>query len=670
MNNISDFETLHRAAALLIGLRHGDRIGLTEISILMENFETEKPDVKERVKKVVCLLNDLLLKKSIEASRWASIVSEAATALSEINLRDTMPAPAMVRKPSLLPNPSDMVPSQDLIPEYVIEAFDHLDHAEAALLPLESDPENQENLNTVFRSFHTIKSTSGFMGFPETKNLAHLAEGLLEKARQGELLLKGEYADLALAVCDQLRGSIRAIGKGCPEPSSAALGPLIARLEEVSSVHLASALENPSVQPLGENAIEAMPLYQGSSTRVSTDRLEAAVNLIGELVIAHSLVAQDRNVREGRFEKLSENVAQTEKIIHSLQDIAMSLRMVPLKGMFSKMTRLVRDLARRSNKSVELILEGEETELDRNMVQEVSDPIIHLLRNAVDHGIEPQEERERSGKEAKGRLKLCAYHAAGRVVIEISDDGRGLDGEAIRAEAARRGLLESGTALTENDLLALIFKPGFSTAKELTDISGRGVGLDVVRQKIQSLRGRIEVQSRPGSGTTFFLRLPLTTAILDAMLLRVGEQRFLLPTISIIQSFKWDEERTSRLAGRGEIVVLRDEVLPVVRLSSMLGIEAVAPNPHDGIVMIVEADGNRCAVLVDELLSQQQVVIKPLDSAFEHLPGISGAAVLGDGRVSLILDAASLVDFSSSLGGLNRGDVPNRSTGSRPMEVR
>jgi two-component system chemotaxis sensor kinase CheA len=326
----------------------------------------------------------------------------------------------------------------------------------------------------------------------------------------------------------------------------------------------------------------------------------------------------------------------------------MSLRMVPLKGTFRKMARLVRDLACKAGKEIRLVTEGEETEIDRTMVETLNDPLIHMIRNAVDHGLERPEDRERAGKPAVGTITLRAYHASGNVVIELQDDGNGLDREKIVARAFERGVLQADEDLTDADMFDLIFRPGFSTAQSVTDISGRGVGMDVVKTRIESLRGHVGVASRPGGGATFTLRVPLTMAIADAMLVRVGSQRYLLPTIRIQQSFRPEASSLSSAFDRhGWMVMVRGELLPIFRLSEIFGVPDAVADPREGLLILLEGKGRRCALMVDEILGQQQVVIKSLGPALGKIPGVAGSAILGDGRVGLILDVGGLLTLAT-----------------------
>ena len=575
----------------------------------------------------------------------------------------------------------------DLLKEYIAESLDHIETAEASLLAMETNSTDPEHVNRVFRAFHTIKGTSGFLGLSAIGRVAHLAESLLDRAREGEIHITGGYADLALRSCDALKGMIAALDGvvgGAPLETPDGLAMLLTQLADPQAVGIGEdagddglrvgeilvgrgqatpqdveqLVANQSDKPIGEMLVESgvasagevakalrtqkkMTAQADATVRVGTDRMDALINMVGELVIAHSMVAQNPAISSSASSGLGRSIAHTDKIIRELQDLTMALRMVPLKGAFQKMTRLVRDLAHKSGKNVQFVTEGEDTEIDRSMVESLNDPLVHMIRNACDHGIESSADRTAKGKSATGTVKLSAYQSAGNVIIELSDDGKGLDRERIVAKAIQRGLIGAGAEMSDSDVFNLIFLPGFSTAEKVTDVSGRGVGMDVVRKNIESLRGRVEISSRPGAGSTFKLCLPLTMAIADAMLLRVGSERYLLPTVSILQSFRPSAGSISTVTGRGEVVSLRGELMPVVRLHRLFDVPNAASDPYQGLLVVIQS-GGKCALMVDELLGQRQVVIKSLGDTLGHIPGVSGGAILGDGRVGLILDAPGI----------------------------
>ncbi|MCF8130997.1 MAG: chemotaxis protein CheA, partial [Deltaproteobacteria bacterium] len=386
-----------------------------------------------------------------------------------------------------------------------------------------------------------------------------------------------------------------------------------------------------------------------SSIKVSTGRLDRLIDMVGELVIAHSMVAQDDVVVSGEQHQLLKKVNQTGKIVRELQDLGMSMRMIPLKGTFKKMARLVRDVSRKVGKNVQLVTRGEETEIDRNMVDVINDPLMHMVRNCVDHGIETAEVRQAAGKPAAGTVTISAYHAAGSVVVEIEDDGKGISRDVILAKARERGLITAGAPLNDREVFNLIFEPGFSTAEKVTDVSGRGVGMDVVRKNIESIRGQVEIQSEVGRGSIFKMRLPLTLAIIDGMALRVNKEAYIIPTASIVRSIKPDSKSISTVLNKGEMVSLSGSLIPVHRLHDLFSIETENVNPENQLIVVVEDDNKRQAgLIIDELIGRQQIVIKPLGDAMRDIPGISGGAIMPNGQVGLILDVGGIMQIVSS----------------------
>jgi two-component system chemotaxis sensor kinase CheA len=342
-------------------------------------------------------------------------------------------------------------------------------------------------------------------------------------------------------------------------------------------------------------------------------------------------------------ERLNRNLAQLHRITSELQRGSIAMRLVPIRQTFQRMSRLVRDLSQKSGKALELVVSGEDTELDRKVVEEISDPLMHMLRNSVDHGIEDAETRRRAGKPPQGRLSLTAYHEGGNVVIAVADDGSGLNTEKIHRKAVAQKLVDPGVALSESEVHALIFRPGFSTANELTEISGRGIGMDVVRRNVETLRGRIEIRSSPDVGATFLIKLPLTLATIEGLLLSVGAQRFVLPTFAVRESLRPAPDRTHFIPGQGWVVQVREELLPLVRLADLFSIPAAVSNPDEAVVIVLEDHPRHMALMVDQLLGKQEIVIKSLGEALVNITGVAGGAILADGRISLILDARGLM---------------------------
>jgi two-component system chemotaxis sensor kinase CheA len=364
------------------------------------------------------------------------------------------------------------------------------------------------------------------------------------------------------------------------------------------------------------------------------------------------MVAQDTVVVDSHNHALTKKVAHTTKIVRELQDISMSMRMVELKATFSKMARLARDVGRKLGKNVNFLTEGEETEIDRNLVDIVNDPLVHMVRNAVDHGIETPPERRAAGKPEQGTVKIAAYHSAGSVVVEISDDGKGLDREVLIAKARERGLISTALevnerSLSDREVFNLIFEPGFSTAQVVTDVSGRGVGMDVVKKNIELLRGQVEIRSEKGRGSIFRMSLPLTLAIIDGMVIRVGTEIYVIPTVAIVRSVKPSPHDICTVFGQGEMLKLQGRLIPLHRISKIFGIDGGRSELSQAIVVVVEDEERQAGLVVDELVGRQQVVIKSLGETMKNIPGISGGAIMPDGRVGLILDVGGLLRVSN-----------------------
>jgi len=695
--------TLNDIAALIVQIEPTDLADLARVrralNVIAESSPTsaQRPIV-EAIKKIDQMTGGKASDPSGLFADIGALIEEAIDVMEksgweETSLSGPEPEQVSIVGPSAEARRSNALPPEadpDLLGEFITESRDLVASAEAALLELETDPENTEAVNTVFRAFHTIKGTSAFLGLDHISEIAHGAESFLSRIRDKEIRCTGGYADLAFRSVDMLKDLIRIVQNalgGEPMVAPDGLDDLIALLAEPEAAGIFDEAGEAAEMPhrLGDilvaqgkadrEEIEVAAVDQGdqpiglailrsetasltevgralrkqrrmvgtepaaeSSVRVRTDRLDRLIEMVGELVIGHSMVAQDETVNSGNYPELQRKVNHTGKIVHQMQGLCMSIRMVPLKATIHKIARLVRDLARRQGIIINFIPVGEDTEIDRNMVDLINDPLVHLVRNAVDHGIEPPEERERNGKPRAGTLLLKAYHSGESVVVEISDDGRGLDRDKIIQKAIAKGLIQSDKGISESEVIDLIFQPGFSTAEKVTDISGRGVGLDVVRKAVETLRGRVDVSSEFGKGCTFSVRLPLTMAITDGMLVKVGNQRYILPTVNIDMSFRPDAEALSTIAGRGETVIFKGKLMPIFRLHRLFNIEEAVEDPTRGLLIIIGDGNQRCALLVDELVGQQQVVAKSLGDGIGKVQGISGGAILGDGRVGLILD--------------------------------
>lgn len=581
-----------------------------------------------------------------------------------------------------------------LISEFVTECSELIEAAEGALLDLEDHPDDDELVNTVFRAYHTIKGTSAFMGLKPITEFTHFVETLLSMVRDGDLLFDRACADInfeAIDIIKKLLSSIEHLNVGDMLPLPSTYKSLLNVLKDISdnSINPSCALtkrehntesikgnnfeidkeRNFNKIELNQDAskvdVPTNGAIQGSeksnsihsteqekstpshpiknetesSVRVSVNRLDKLIDMVGELVIAHSVVAQDEQIPNNS--ELQKKVNHTTKILRELQDTSLTLRMVPLKATFHKMNRLVRDLSRKAGKAVKFSTEGEDTEIDRNMVDIINEPLVHMLRNSLDHGIETPEEREKTTKPQVANITLRAFQEGGKVVIKIQDDGRGINKQVILKKAIEKGLVEPDKKMSDSEIYGLIFVPGFSSVEKVTDLSGRGVGMDVVRRSIDQLQGKVDVESELGVGTTITIELPFTLAITDGMLIRVGMQKFIIPTINIDMTFRANPDDLFTILGESEQVLLRGKSVPVIRLHSLFEIYNAEEDILKGTMLIIKNNNDQYALLVDEVIGQQQLVGKSINmiNTTKH---ISGGAILGDGRVGLILDTAAL----------------------------
>jgi len=550
----------------------------------------------------------------------------------------------------------------ELVQDFLVEAREHLAKIEACLLEIEQGVHTQETLHAAFRSFHTIKGLAGFLDYAVMQRVAHETETLLDLARNGQLAMRPAAVDVVLAAGDYLRAWLDAIEAAAagrpaavPPDPEALLGRVRAAaqdraaepeipLEEERPEAAAPGAAQSAEAGAGRERAEAAGRAGGDAAlvKVDTAKLEYLVDMVGELVIAQTMLRHNPEFAQVKSPRLQRDIAHLTRVTGEVQKTAMAMRMVPVGQLFRRMTRLVRDLARKSGKQAELELHGEDVELDRTIVEELHDPLVHMLRNSMDHGLETPAERAAAGKPAAGRIRLAASHQAGMIVIEISDDGRGLNRDKIFRKAVERGLVAPDAKLSDTEVFHLIFEPGFSTAEQVTDVSGRGVGMDVVRKHINKLRGRIEIVSSGGEGTTFLLKVPLTLAIIDGLIVSVGGERFIVPIFAVREMFKAAPEQVFTVEGKGEMAMVRGRLLPVVRLASKLGLAPRSEDPCEGLMIVGESGSRVFCLLVDELAGKQEVVIKSLGPAFRESKGLAGGAILGDGKVGLILDLASI----------------------------
>jgi two-component system chemotaxis sensor kinase CheA len=527
----------------------------------------------------------------------------------------------------------------ELLNDFLVEAREHLSSAENHLLALEKDSGRADSVHSIFRSFHTIKGVAGFLGLPEFQQLAHEVETLLDGAREGRLAITPSITDVVLESADQLKKWMAELEKdGAQASITPAPARLFARIRSAYVADPAEALPKPEAHAASNHSREPAETSEASTLRVDIGKLDRLVDMAGELVLAQSLVRHDPALAELNDSRLAHNLSQLARRTAEVQRIAMSLRMVPVGRLFRRTKRLVRDLAQKTGKNVTVEISGGETELDRSLVEELSDPLMHMVRNGVDHGIEAPGVRAAAGKPQTGVIRLRASHEAGHIVIEVSDDGSGLNRKRLLEKAVEKGLVQPESDPADTDLLQLIFSPGFSTAERVTDVSGRGVGMDVVRRRLHKMRGRIEVQSIAGEGTCFLIRLPLTLAIIDGLVVAVGRERYIIPIFAVRETLRPTPGTVITIENSAEAMIIRERLLPIIRLGRVFGVESRAQNASDGVVIVSDVEGRSFGLLVDDVVGKQEVVMKGLGGILKDVAGVAGGAILGDGRIGLILD--------------------------------
>ncbi len=572
---------------------------------------------------------------------------------------------------------------------FVQEGNELLQNAEQGLLSWGENPLDSESIGDIFRQVHSFKGNCGFFGFTELEKLSHQMENILDRVKSGSKLAVDNPADQLLAALDILQQGVNNISdgnEGKPENLEQSLEqlkllvpPLLGEFlveEGVTKQAVYQAVETQK-KPVGEilkeqggasanqvdNALkkqqetldkakaQAKPAVRTKTPakrqdiRVELGKLDSLINLIGELVIAENMLIHNPDLKGLELENFNKAGQHMSKLVRELQEMAMTIRMIPVSGLFRRMIRLVHDISVKAGKKVELELIGEETEIDKTVIETITDPLVHLLRNSLDHGLEPPEERLAAGKDEKGMVRLQARHEEGEVWVTVEDDGRGLNREKILEKAISKGLIEGdGSDLSDKVIYNMIFMPGFSTADQVTDISGRGVDMDVVKRNLEKIKGKIDVTSNPGQGSKITLRIPLTLAIIDGMLVRVGTTTCILPTLSILEAFRPDMEQITLTPDGEELARVRENFFPIVRLHEILGKEPDSRKLPDGILIVLEYQNSRFCLFVDEIVGQQQTVIKGLSDFIGNVTGVSGCTILGDGGVSLILDVGGLVE--------------------------
>ncbi|OFZ82012.1 MAG: hypothetical protein A2583_01375 [Bdellovibrionales bacterium RIFOXYD1_FULL_53_11] len=629
-------------------------VGFEGLSAFSHKVENLLVAVRSKTVRLDGAIVDVLLSCNDRMSKFISALGRdfSASVDTEDVVRNIEKIMGAAAAPSGPPPTAPTAPSIDsqLLQDFMADVTENLEAMDGNLVTLEKEPANREAVESLLRSFHTMKSASGILGFPALEGLAHEVESLLEKMRDGA----GEFTKHAASVCLDAVSIIRAMSawakdgecgplcSGTPEMSA-----LLVRLRGECRVHVPEA-----AVPTVEGAVKTIT---GAAIRegikVDADRLDRLVDTIGELVIAEAMVAQSKEIMELQGALiLHKHLDHLNKITRNLQEIGMALRMVPIRHTFRKMVRIVRDLSKKLGKDVELKITGDDTELDKTVADRIGDPLVHMVRNAVDHGIEKTaDERTLRGKSPQGTVQLRAFHKGGSVCIEIEDDGRGLDRGRLIEKAIEKGIIQTADGMSDREIFSLVFHSGFSTAEKVTDVSGRGVGMDVVKKNIEEIHGQVEIRSEKGRGSVFCLRIPHTLAIIEGMVITVGEDIYVIPTYSILSSVKPSKADIATASGaRAEMIRYQGRLLPLFRLSRFYNISAASEEIDKSIVLIVEEDGRRVGLMVDGILRQQQFVIKPLGDFMRGVPGVSGGTIMPDGTVGLILDVGSLlVQFGS-----------------------
>lgn len=560
--------------------------------------------------------------------------------------------------------------------DFLTEAKELLANTERCFLSLEKADSDPEVLGQLFRLAHNLKGSSGAVGFSDLANFTHKLESLMLELKEKRLAVTPSIVDLLLRCNDYLNETIDLLRSDLKANyiNQALLDEVTSALENkdqatpvtqvTPETHVTPAVQTapatqitPSASPKASDQRHEAPLNivppskpasaptQDDNIRVSLSRIEKLLNNVGELSILQAVMVQQSIESGSNISPLMrETMSSMSKIIKETQSITMGLRMLPIKQTFHKMERIVRDTSKSLGKDVRLHLSGEETEIDKTVLERISDPLVHIVRNAVDHGLESGEERVSLGKPSQGNVYLSAYHRAGHVVIEVRDDGKGLNADHLVAKAKAKGLLSEDAVLSPQEAYQLIFAPGFSTKEVVTDVSGRGVGMDVVKTNIKALQGNIEIETQLGEGTCFRIFLPLTLAIIDSVIIRIGEERYVVPLAQVSEFFRPQPSDVNYVYGRNEIITIREKTLPAYRLANLLSRHTSEQKAASDLTALIVDDtsGRNYAVLVDQVVSQQQVVIKPLGAEVRGRKGIMGSAILGDGKPSLILDLFEL----------------------------
>ncbi|MFQ5427419.1 MAG: chemotaxis protein CheA [Thermodesulfobacteriota bacterium] len=552
----------------------------------------------------------------------------------------------------------------EIIDEFIVESEESLESLDQMFVALEKDPGNKDLLNEIFRCAHTIKGAAGFLGFQKLVEIAHVTEDVLNKLRKGELTVTEDIMDAVLKAMDIIKEILANIKTGRVEGISPSVDFMKAILEGGETAAAETVTVEKETKQAGEasgkapeQAVEKKetPIVhkeKEQNIRVEIVKLDEVLNLVGELVLSRNRLMRlgsqlcDSRMEEDILNHTDEAIAQLDLVTSDLQLAVMKMRMQPIARVFNKFPRMVRDLARSGEKEIELKVSGEDTELDKTVIEEIGDPLIHLIRNSVDHGVESPAERQAAGKPACGTISLSASQEGQNIVVCVEDDGKGMDPEAIKESAIGKGVItpEEASKLSSKDALELIFRPGFSTVKKVSDISGRGVGMDVVKTGITNINGLINIESEVGVGTKIIFRLPLTLAIIQILIVKSGDEIYGIPLANVVENIRLRPQDVKTIEGR-EVVRIRDSVLPVARLQSIVRPGAVSQVADNGKIylVVIGVGEKRFGLLVDELYGQEEIVMKSMGEYMKGTEGVAGASITGDGKVVLILDVASVL---------------------------
>lgn len=558
---------------------------------------------------------------------------------------------------------------QELVQDFLVETNEIIENLDHDLVELESNQNDLELLNKIFRGAHTMKGSSSFLGFNKLADLTHHAEDILNKLRKGEMVVTREIMDTLLEFVDKTKQIISDIENGTDTADVASVindlklasegklvgkKPAAAPAAQGQAASAPAAPAAPKAAPKQDNKVTHQATQVEQTIRVDVSRLDSLVNLVGELVLSRNRLSQIAGELENKFENeyLVEQLLDVTSAIGmnttELQLAIMKTRMIAIGKVFNKFPRVVRDIARDTGKEIDLIIQGEETELDKQVIESIGDPLLHMIRNSCDHGVETPEVRLAKGKPRMGTVLLSAYHEGNHVVIEIKDDGAGMDPDKLKRKAMEKGVitLDEANNMDDKQAFGLIFKAGFSTAEKITNISGRGVGMDVVRTNIEKLNGIITIDSKINEGSTFYLKLPLTLAIIQALLVEVAGETFAIPLASVVETVRITNEEIHSFEGR-EVLKLRDRVLSLVRLDEAFALDELEQD--EIYVVVVALAEKQLGFIVDKLIGQEEIVIKSLGEYLGGNPGIAGATITGDGRVRLILDVSGVIEVAQNM---------------------